>query len=237
MIGRLWRWGWQLSKDIWFVLRRPSVHFSLGFLTVGGFLAGIMFWGGFNTALELTNTETFCISCHEMRDNVYQELQTTIHFTNRSGVRATCPDCHVPHKWTDKIARKMQASKEVWGKIFGTISTREKFLDKRRELAEHEWARLKANDSLECRNCHDFEYMDFTRQNSRAATAHATYLAAGEKTCIDCHKGIAHQLPDMQGVPGWDATHAPYLDVPNGSASDRITRMARALRTLDQEVD
>jgi cytochrome c-type protein NapC len=29
----------------------------------------------------------------------------------------------VPHDWTDKLARKMQASKEVWGKIFGTIST------------------------------------------------------------------------------------------------------------------
>ena len=133
--------GWDIVKRTWFILSRPSVHFSLGFLTIGGFLAGIMFWGGFNTALELTNTETFCISCHEMRDNVYAEIQTTIHFTNRSGVRATCPDCHVPHEWTNKIARKMQASKEVWGKIFGTIDTREEFVEKRRELAEREWAR------------------------------------------------------------------------------------------------
>ncbi len=114
-----------LLKEYWGILRRPSVHYSLGFLTLGGFIAGIIFWGGFNTALEATNTEQFCISCHEMRDNVYVELQDTIHYSNRSGVRATCPDCHVPHQWTDKIARKMQASKEVWGKIFGTISTRE----------------------------------------------------------------------------------------------------------------
>jgi cytochrome c-type protein NapC len=134
-----------------------------------------------------------------MRDNVYQEIQPTIHFTNRSGVRATCPDCHVPHEWTDKIARKMQASKEVWGTIFGSINTREKFLDKRLELARHEWARLKANDSLECRNCHGFESMDFTRQSPRAVHAHSTYLPNGERTCIDCHKGIAHQLPAMEG--------------------------------------
>ena len=107
----------------------------------GGFVAGIMFWGGFNTALELTNTETFCTGCHEMHDNVYQELKTTIHYTNRSGVRAKCPDCHVPHNWTDKMGRKMQASKEVWGKIFGTISTREKFEGKRLELAQHEWGK------------------------------------------------------------------------------------------------
>ena len=105
-------------KSYWETLTRPSRYFSLAFLTMGGFIAGIVFWGGFNTALEITNTERFCISCHEMRDNVYAELKSTIHYTNRSGVRATCPDCHVPHNWTDKIARKMQASKEVWGKIF-----------------------------------------------------------------------------------------------------------------------
>lgn len=185
------------------VLFRPSKHYSLAFLTFGGFVAGIVFWGGFNTTLELTNTETFCIGCHEMRNNVYQELKSTVHYTNRSGVRATCPDCHVPHEWTDKIARKMQASKEVWGKVFGTINTREKFLSKRLELAQHEWARLKANDSLECRNCHDFTYMDITAQSKRASAQHQKYLQSGEKTCIDCHKGIAHSLPDMSGVKGW----------------------------------
>lgn len=187
-------------KEFWRLLARPSRHFSLAFLTIGGFIAGIVFWGGFNTALEVTNTETFCISCHEMRDNVFVELKSTIHYTNRSGVRATCPDCHVPHRWTDKIARKMQATKEVWGKIFGTISTREKFLAKRLELASHEWRRLKANDSLECRNCHDFEFMDFTQQGKRAADQHERYLRTREKTCIDCHKGIAHKLPDMGSV-------------------------------------
>ena len=82
--------------------------FSLGFLTLGGFAAGVIFWGGFNTVLEATNKEKFCVGCHEMNANVYEELKQTIHFTNRSGVRATCPDCHVPHQWTDKIARKMQ---------------------------------------------------------------------------------------------------------------------------------
>jgi cytochrome c-type protein NapC len=103
----------------------------------------------------------------------------------------------VPHEWTDKIARKMQASKEVWGKIFGTINTREKFLEHRLELAQHEWARLKANNSLECRNCHSSDSMDITRQSGRAAEAHERFLFTDEKTCIDCHKGIAHRLPDM----------------------------------------
>ena len=190
----------------WLTVSRPSRYLPLGFLALGGFVCGVVFWGGFNTALEATNTEAFCISCHEMQDNVYEELTRTVHFTNRSGVRASCPDCHVPHEWTDKIARKMQASKEVWGKIFGTISTRQKFLDKRLELAKHEWARLKANDSLECRNCHSEAAMDLSRQAPRAAEIHTEYLLSGQATCIDCHKGIAHELPDMTGVePGWTA--------------------------------
>src|SRR5215510_13322581 len=98
----------ELFKEYWRTITRPSRHYSLGFLVVGAFIAGIVFWGAFNTALEFANTEVFCTGCHEMRDNVYAELKSTIHFTNRSGVRASCPDCHVPHNWTDKIARKMQ---------------------------------------------------------------------------------------------------------------------------------
>ncbi len=189
-----------LLRRYWRAISTPSKYYSLGFLSLGGFVMGIIFWGGFNTAMEFTNTEPFCTSCHE---NLYLELQDTIHFTNRSGVRAICSSCHVPHDWTDKIARKMQASKEVWAWITGTINTPEKFEARRLALAQHEWARLKANDSLECRNCHEFEYMDFTYQSTRAADQHSTALASGEKTCIDCHKGIAHQLPNMAGVEGF----------------------------------
>jgi hypothetical protein len=47
--------------------------------------------------------------------------------------------------------------------------------------------------------------MDFTRQSPRAADIHSRYLMASDDyTCIDCHKGIAHELPDMRGIdPGW----------------------------------
>ena len=197
---------WGVVKRFWAVASRPPGHLSLGFLTLGGFVGGVLFWGGFNTALEITNTEAFCISCHEMKANPYEELTRTVHFSNRSGVRATCPDCHVPHDWTDKIARKMEASKEVWGWIFGTIDTREEFLDHRLVMAKREWRRLKANDSLECRNCHSELAMDFSAQSPRAARIHDQYLMGGERTCIDCHKGIAHELPDMTDVePGWTA--------------------------------
>ena len=106
-------------------------------LLVVGFFSGIFFWGGFNTAMEATNTMPFCISCHEMHDNVYQEYKQTIHYSNRTGVRAVCSDCHVPKDWTHKMIRKIQASKEVYGKIMGTIDTKEKFEANRLRLAQN----------------------------------------------------------------------------------------------------
>jgi cytochrome c-type protein NapC len=175
-------------------LKRPSAKYSLLTLLVVGFFSGIIFWGGFNTAMEATNTLEFCVSCHEMRDTVYQEYKKTIHYSNRTGVRAICSDCHVPKDWVHKMARKIQASGEVYGKIMGTIDTPEKFEAKRLELAEHEWARMKGSDSRECRNCHSFEGMNSEVQKPRARKQHE--LAQRDKeTCIDCHKGIAHQKP------------------------------------------
>ena len=190
------------GNGFWQKLKKPSTS-TLGKLLVVGFILGVAFWGAFNTALEATNTEAFCISCHEMEENVYQEYQETVHFSNGSGVRATCPDCHVPKEWTHKIIRKIKASKELYGKLTGIIDTPEKFEDHRKEMAMREWARMKSTDSRECRNCHDFDYMDFSEQDKRAMAQHDQGFE-DNKTCIDCHKGIAHQLPDMEGVEGWD---------------------------------
>ena len=161
------------------------------------FIAGVVFWGGFNWTLEMTNTEKFCISCHEMEENVFKEYRNTIHYQNRTGVRATCPDCHVPKEWGPKMIRKIQASKEVYGKIMGTIDTPEKFNQERLRLAQNEWRRMKANDSRECRNCHNFAYFDYSVQGRRSNQMHQAGFAAGQ-TCIDCHKGIAHTLPPIE---------------------------------------
>lgn len=182
------------------VLRKPSAKYSLLTLLVVGFFSGIIFWGGFNTAMEATNTMDFCIGCHEMRDNVYKEYKETIHYSNRSGVRAVCSDCHVPKDWTHKIMRKIQASKEVWGKITGVIDTKEKFEAHRFDMAKREWARMKARDSIECRNCHNFDAMSPELQKK---TPYKKHMAAKEqgKSCIDCHKGIAHQLPKEYEEP------------------------------------
>ncbi len=154
-------------------------------------IVGVIFWGGFNTAMEATNTLEFCISCHEMENNVYREYTKTIHYTNRSGVRATCSDCHVPDPWVHKVVRKVQASNEILHKVLGSIDTPEKFDAKRLQLARNVWKAMKQTDSRECRNCHDFKSMNPEEQKKRSRKQHINGMQAGN-TCIDCHKGIAH---------------------------------------------
>ena len=166
---------------------------ALTLLLVGG-LGGVIAWGGFNTAMEMTNTMSFCIGCHEMKDNVYAEYIKSPHYQNASGVRATCPDCHVPREWGPKVLRKIRASNELFHHLRGSIDTPEKFNDKRKELAEHVWAEMKANDSRECRNCHSWEAMDFHKQTPRSREKMEAGRKEG-KTCIDCHTGVAHALP------------------------------------------
>lgn len=156
-------------------------------------IVGVIFWGGFNTAMEVTNTLGFCISCHEMEENVFREYQKTIHYTNRSGVRAACSDCHVPRPWIHKVVRKIQASNEVFHKILGTIDTPEKFDAHRLQLAKNVWHAMKDTDSRECRNCHNFDSMKPEDQKKRSRKQHATAMVEGN-TCIDCHKGIAHNM-------------------------------------------
>jgi cytochrome c-type protein NapC len=185
------------KTSIWSrVWRLPHNRWRLG-IPLGGlllFILGILFWGGFNWALEASNTERFCISCHEMRAFIYPEYQETIHYSNRTGVRASCPDCHVPHDYGPKLARKIQATNELYHKIAGTIGTRERFEAERRNMAERVWKSMKATDSRECRNCHEFQHMDFEQQERVSARRHERGFKAGE-TCIDCHKGVAHHLP------------------------------------------
>ncbi len=170
------------------ILFGASIGAALFFMVVG-----VIFWGGFHTAMEATNTLEFCISCHEMEDNVYKEYRETVHFSNRSGVRATCSNCHVPDPWVHKVVRKIQATNELLHKALGTIDTPEKFDEHRLELARNVWKAMKSTDSRECRNCHDFGSMNPEDQKKRSRKQHINGMQAGN-TCIDCHKGIAHKM-------------------------------------------
>jgi trimethylamine-N-oxide reductase cytochrome c-type subunit TorC len=184
-LRRVWRW-----------VIYPSAGLAASVLLAAGIVLGVLGWGGLHTAIAFSESLGFCVSCHSMRDTVYPEYQASIHYKNASGVRAICSDCHVPRPWGPMIMRKIEASGEVYHQIIGTISTPEKFEAHRLTMARSVWASMKATDSRECRNCHSFEAMDPHKQRPEAAKG---MVSAGQDgaTCIDCHKGIAHKLPDM----------------------------------------
>lgn len=187
--GRLWR-----KPRRWFFFGIPAGGYLL-------FVAGIIFWTGFNKTLDYSNTEDFCISCHVMKENVYAEYQETFHYSNRTGVRAVCADCHVPKEWFAKVGRKVQATMhELPHWMMGTIDTREKFEARRLFLAKRVWADMQESDSHECRNCHALEHMDLDKQELSASRKHTVKRQTErEETCIDCHQGVAHSLPE-----GWE---------------------------------
>jgi cytochrome c-type protein NapC len=163
-----------------------------------GLVVGVTAIAGTGAGLAWTNTEKFCISCHEMKDNVYAEYKDTIHDKNRSGVRATCPDCHVPHEFGPKMVRKVHATWELYGAIIGKIDTKEKFEAHRYEMARRVWIQMKETDSRECHNCHSPAGWSKDLQSAKAQARHAKGLAEG-RTCIDCHFGIAHKEPEGPG--------------------------------------
>ena len=174
------------------LLRKWKRFLSLSIVLT--FVLGFLFAGVFNVALDWTNREEFCISCHEMKVN-YDEYKDSVHYSNHSGVRAVCVDCHLPKEFFPKILHKIKASNDIWHSILGSINTPEKYEGKRGELAEREWRRLKGNDSRECRNCHDVNSFDLSAQGRRAAKQHEEGLLGKKQTCIECHQGIVHTLP------------------------------------------
>ena len=183
-------------RKLWRALLRPSARWSVLALVVIGMVVGIALIVLPHVGIKLTSSTEFCVSCHSMQP-VYEEYKQSAHFQNASGVRAECHDCHIPSDIPGMVKRKLEASNDIYQTFVAhSIDTPEKFEAKRAELAEREWARMKENNSATCRSCHNYDAMDHAKQHPEAARQ-MKIAAKDNQSCIDCHKGIAHQLPDM----------------------------------------
>ena len=186
------RWGvGGISRRAWII----------GAMTAaGGVLIGVLLCAGLYGAVVYTDRLEFCISCHEMKATSFAEYSKSIHYQNASGVRAVCIDCHGPRGLVPLLIDKVRATNDLLQHLLGTIDTPEKFEAQRLRMAKQVWARLQASDSAECRGCHSWEAMDFHKQRPAAVEKMQPASQSGD-TCISCHKGIAHHMPDMaQGI-------------------------------------
>lgn len=178
--------SWPLR--VWRVLLSPSARYSVLLLVGGGLVLGAALTLAFNGALQVTSSNEFCLSCHAQNAGI--DWKSSSHYTNRSGMVVGCADCHESRSFVPRLLRKAQAFNEIWHQLKGTISTPEKYEAHRLELAQREWARLGKNGSQECRNCHQVDLM----AQATIKDMHQAALSGGQ-TCIDCHKGVAHQTP------------------------------------------
>ena len=193
MFRRTGRWLGRKTQG-WSRLKLAIVAMLVAMLaTLGGVIAG-------TAAVVATGTENFCSNaCHEMNIPA-AEFKSTKHDANRTGVRATCADCHIPHhSVVAMLAEKTRAgTKDIWGHfVTGVIDTKEKYEKERHRMAVSVWTTMKQTDSRECRHCHNAAKMDPDLQSETAKKKHEA-LKTG-MTCIDCHSGIAHNEPDGPG--------------------------------------
>jgi cytochrome c-type protein NapC len=184
----------RMCARVWAVPRRKWL---LG-IPLGGllfFVLGLAFYAGTGKFLEATSTPTFCSNaCHEMTAFSVPSWHKSSHYKNPFGVQAACGNCHEPGPAGPMMIRRFQALGEIWGHVTGEIDTQAKFDAQKTRMARHVWAYMKANDSRECRACHNAAAWDLSAQDRSAQKKHEQMQSTG-KTCIDCHKGVVHEVP------------------------------------------
>lgn len=175
----------------------PSARWSVFALVVVGLVVGVVGVIGTQVAVAMTGTDEFCgNACHSHAKFVYPEHKQSVHFNNRTGVRAMCVDCHLPHTYPAKLIAKTKAGVvDMLAEMRGTISTQEKFDKERWRLANLVWDEMKADNSANCRSCHDPAAWDDKKQSDDAKKGHKKFNA-GKATCIECHTGVAHKEPE-----------------------------------------
>jgi len=191
-----------LTQRTWRALTTPSARWSVLSLLVAGIViggGGVIFT---DLMVKRTGTVEFCgTTCHSMEAFTLPEYKQSSHYSNKAGVSATCADCHVPHRYPAKLIYKARAGiKDAIAEATGDIATQEKYNKERWRMASNVWAEMKANDSANCRHCHDWDRMALSEQRPMAQSRHEKARKSGG-TCIDCHRGIVHSEPEEPAQP------------------------------------
>ncbi|WGE34635.1 NapC/NirT family cytochrome c [Actinobacillus genomosp. 1] len=174
---------------------------------------------GVQSVMKATSSTEFCVSCHSM-SHPQAEWEGSVHFSNRKGIRAECSDCHLPQDGLHYVKAKVIALKDIWHTLVtNKLPDQEAYEAHRLEMAQRVWEEMKETDSATCRSCHSFEAMALTEQKEDAQKMHKLAQETNQ-TCIDCHKGIAHFMPEIQ--------------VDNSAALGELTKHAGQFGTSDK---
>ncbi|URL02760.1 NapC/NirT family cytochrome c [Avibacterium sp. 21-595] len=177
-------------------MAKLNKKFVLGSLF--GILLGVGVFAGSQYAMKATSSTEFCVSCHSM-EIPKQEWEGSVHFSNRKGVRAECANCHIPQDSAfHYVKTKVMALKDVWNTfVVDKLPDQDAYETHRLAMAKSVWAEMKASDSVTCKSCHNQEAMVLSEQSEAAQKMHKIAQETNQ-TCIDCHKGIVHFMPEME---------------------------------------
>jgi nitrate/TMAO reductase-like tetraheme cytochrome c subunit len=158
-------------------------------------VGGIVGAGALIASVEInhrTSTNEFCTSCHSMEMLAAEpQFAKSAHMSNDVGVSPSCGDCHIPStNWfVETYAHVKSGIRDVIAENTNDFSDPEVWEARRIELAHEVRMKMREQDSLTCRSCHDATEIAPASAAGRAAH---TLVAEGQRTCIDCHFNLVH---------------------------------------------
>ncbi|WP_169777174.1 cytochrome c3 family protein [Campylobacter mucosalis] len=158
-------------------------------------------------ALEETSGEKFCVVCHEMDPMVISYTKDVHSGIGKTGVRAKCVDCHLPH---DNLAKYVY-QKAKNGVIEGYIH----FFGEPENI---DWVKNRKNNTHYvfdngCTSCHA-NVLDNKELSEQAQKMHAHYakLLGTDKEikCVSCHNSVGHAGELRNYLEYWKPTYKIY---------------------------
>jgi nitrate/TMAO reductase-like tetraheme cytochrome c subunit len=190
------------------------------FALVAGGLGGVAFMFFLIEFDHYSSSNEFCTTCHSMTyaDDSYQQ---SAHYNTRSGVRATCGDCHVSEGLVMATYDHAIGTKDLIKQIFSSTDYDDPVVNMlhlpEAAFAAREWFRKR--DSATCKRCHTLEAIQGTRANTAAIHQEETE----GKTCVDCHYNLVHRaVPSEQTFKreAWNAMVEDEFGLAAGTAAE-----------------
>lgn len=171
-------------------------------LLLAGIFIGAGMIIGVNKAVFATSTDEYCQSCH-VHTGADEAWTKSSHYSNESGVRVGCAECHLPPKGSfSHFSTKVKTGlHDLYAYHF---KDHESFEWEKKQQLEYA-VNIVSNKS--CEKCHQNLYPDGLSDDG--GKAHLYYDANAEELdlhCINCHLDVGHHLPGyehkkMTGIP------------------------------------
>lgn len=157
-----------------------------------GIIIGILVVFSGHKAVVLTSGDKFCVVCHGWMDPMVDTYKNDIHSgVSRSGIKAECVDCHLPH---ENIASYLFQKG-----INGVSEVTHMILN---DPKEHNWQEhRKSRESFVydsgCLSCHS-KILETKNTNESVNKMHSLYKEFANKdskklSCVSCHKFVGHK--------------------------------------------